>query len=692
MLRSLLVALSASLLSIGAAEAAEGMWTLDRLPVEAMQAQYGFKPDAKWTEHAQRSAVRLAGGCSGSFVSPDGLVMTNHHCVRECVAQLSTADRDFVEDGFYAKTGKDEIMCPTIELNRLDRISDVTERVKQATQGLSGAEFSRAQKAERSKIEAECVGSDKARTRCDVVELYHGGVYSLYRYHRYQDARLVFAPEESIAFFGGDPDNFNFPRYDLDLGLLRAYEDGKPAKVKDFFPFSANGAEPGEMTMILGHPGRTNRLLTVAQLDRTRDVDLIPRLLRLSEMRGMLNQYATSSAEAARISKTDRFSVENSLKALGGQLEALLDPAIFALKRQQEAELRAFVAASPERQAAQGAAWDEIAAAQQRYRQFETPYKYIEGSGGFSGDYFRMARMLVRGAAERAKPNGERLREYTDAALPSVTQRLFSSAPIYPELESVMLGYSLTKLRAVLGADDAFVQQVLGRDAPELLAQRLVAGTRLGDPAVRKALWDGGQAAIDASTDPMIALARKVDPAARELRKRYESEVEAVEQKNTEHLARARLDKYGTRVYPDATFTLRLSYGEVKGWDQNGTAVSPFTTIAGAFKRATDHDPFKLPASWIAAQPKLNGEQRFNFVSDNDIIGGNSGSPVINRKAEVVGLVFDGNIRSLGGAFWFDGAHNRAVSVHSGAILETLRKVYGAQRVADEIEAARGKR
>ena len=376
----------------------------------------------------------------------------------------------------------------------------------------------------------------------------------------------------------------------------------------------------------------------------------------------------------------------------GGQLEALLDPAIFALKRQQEAELRAFVAASPERQAAQGAAWDEIAAAQQRYRQFETPYKYIEGSGGFSGDYFRMARMLVRGAAERAKPNGERLREYTDAALPSVTQRLFSSAPIYPELESVMLGYSLTKLRAVLGADDAFVQQVLGRDAPELLAQRLVAGTRLGDPAVRKALWDGGQAAIDASTDPMIALARKVDPAARELRKRYESEVEAVEQKNTEHLARARLDKYGTRVYPDATFTLRLSYGEVKGWDQNGTAVPPFTTIAGAFKRATDHDPFKLPASWIAAQPKLNGEQRFNFVSDNDIIGGNSGSPVINRKAEVVGLVFDGNIRSLGGAFWFDGAHNRAVSVHSGAILETLRKVYGAQRVADEIEAARSKR
>jgi hypothetical protein len=682
---------AAFILPTVSAYAAEGMWTLDKLPLKAMQQQYGFTPDAAWTQHAQHAALRLAGGCSGSFVSPDGLVMTNHHCVRECVQQLSTATKDYVEDGFYAKTAKDEVMCPTIELNRLDTISDVTARVKKATAGLSGAEFSKAQKAESSKIEAECVADDKARTRCDVVELYHGGVYDLYKYHRYQDARLVFAPEEPIAFFGGDPDNFNFPRYDLDLGMLRAYEDGKPAKVDDYFPFSANGAEAGEMTFVLGHPGRTQRQLTVAQLDRVRDADLIPRLLSLSEIRGTLTQYGTQSEEAARTSKTQLFSAENSLKAQGGQLEALLDPAIFAMKRKQETELRDYVQRDARRKAQFGSAWDEIAVAQQSYRTFETPYKLIETGGGFMSDYFRMARYLVRGAAERAKPNGERLREYTDAALPSITQKLFSSAPIYPELENVTLGYSLTKLRAVLGADDAFAQQVLAKRAPGAMAKQLIAGTKLGDPAVRKALWEGGQAAIDASTDPFIALARQVDPRARELRKRYEDEVEAVEQKNTEKLAQARLAKYGTGVYPDATFTLRLSYGEVKGWDQKGTAVAPFTNIAGAFTRATDFDPFKLPASWIAAKDKLNGEQRFNFVTDNDIIGGNSGSPMINRKGEVVGLIFDGNIRSLGGAFWFDAAHNRAVAVHSGAILEALKNVYGAKRITDEIEAGRNK-
>ncbi|MDB5967968.1 MAG: family peptidase [Hydrocarboniphaga sp.] len=687
--RSVLIAISAAMLSTISAHAAEGMWTMDRLPLKAMRAKYGFAPDQAWINHSQRSSLRLAGGCSGSFVSPDGLVMTNHHCVRECVQQLSTATKDYVEEGFYAKTGKDEVMCPTIELNRLDAISDITARVKKATAGLSGAAFSKAQKAESSKIEAECVGDDEARTRCDVVELYHGGVYDLYRYHRYQDARLVFAPEESIAFFGGDPDNFNFPRYDLDIGLLRAYEDGKPAKVDDYFPFSANGAEAGEMTFTLGHPGRTQRLLTVAQLDRARDADLIPRLLSLSEIRGTLNQYATESAEAARTSKTQRFGVENSLKALGGQLEALLDPAIFAMKRAQEAELRAYVRQNPKRQAEYGSAWDEIAAAQQTYRTFETPYKLIENGGGLMSDYFRMARMLVRGAAERAKPNGERLREYTDAALPTMTQKLFSSAPIYPELENVTLAYSLTRMRATLGADDAFVHELLGKLAPEAMAKNRIAGTRLGDPAVRKALWDGGQAAIDASTDPFILLARQVDPRARELRKRYEDEVEAVEQKNTEKLAQARLAKYGTGVYPDATFTLRLSYGEVKGWDEKGKPVPPFTNIAGAFDRATDFDPFKLPASWTTAKDQLDGEQRFDFVTDNDIIGGNSGSPMINRKGEVVGLVFDGNIRSLGGAYWFDEAHNRTVAVHSGAILEALKKVYGASRIADEIAAAR---
>ena len=690
-LRRLGLAAVAALLPLATVHAAEGMWTLDKLPAKDLQARYGFTPDAAWVQHAQRSSLRLAGGCSGSFVSPDGLVLTNHHCVRECVQQLSTAKKNFVADGFYAKEQKDEVLCPTIELNRLDQISDVTVRVKKATSGLQGAAFSKAQKAEQSKIEAECVGTDKERTRCDVVELYHGGVYDVYKYHRFQDARLVFAPDESIAFFGGDPDNFNFPRYDLDMGILRAYEDGKPAKVADYFPFSKNGAEENELTMVLGHPGSTQRQLTIAQLERRRDVDLPSRLMFAAEERGMLNQFASENPESARTSEADRFYLENSIKALKGQEQALLDPEVFNYKRKQESELRTFVNGNPARKAKYGKAWDEIAAVQANYREFELRWKFIEGQRGFQSDYFGFARDLVRGAAERSKPNSDRLHEFTDGALPTLTQELFSDAPIYPAFEQVKLGWSLTKLREWLGADDATVRQVLGKEAPELMAKRLIETTKMGDPAVRKALWDGGQAAIDASTDPFIVLAKQVDPEARALRKRYEDEVEAVEKKNAELLAQARFEKYGTSVYPDATFTLRLSDGVVKGWNEKGVPVKPFTEIAGAFDRATGFDPFKLPDSWIKAKDQLNGAQRFDFVTSNDIIGGNSGSPMINRKGEIVGLVFDGNIESLGGAYWFDERVNRTVAVHSGAIVEALRKVYAADRIVNEIEAGRNK-
>jgi hypothetical protein len=605
------------------------------------------------------------------------------------VAQLSTADRDYIAKGFYAKKPEDEAKCPEIELNRLDAISDVTSRVKTATKGLDGDAYSKAQKAEKSKIEADCVGADKEHTRCDVVELYHGGVYDLYKYHRFQDVRLVFVPEEPAAFFGGDPDNFNFPRYDLDMSMLRAYEDGKPAKVADYFPFSAHGAEAGELAMTIGNPGTTQRQLTIAQLERVRDDDLTQGTWYLSEYRGMLNEYARRGKEQARTSEDDRFGFENSLKAYKGELEALQDPEVFAYKRKQEAELRAFVNADPARKAKFGGAWDAIAKAEAAYRQFDMRYRFVERGRGFQSDEFAYARLLVRGAAERAKPNGERLREFTESALPGVTQRLFAEAPVYPELEETTLGWSLTKLREWLGADDALVRDVLGKEAPEAMAKRLVSGSKLADPKVRKALWEGGQKAIDESTDPMILLAKKVDPEARALRKRYESTVESVENKNAELIAQARFAKYGTSVFPDATFTLRLSDGVVKGWDEKGRAVPPFTDFAGAFARDTGADPFKLPDSWHAAKDKLDLSQRLDLVTTNDIIGGNSGSPMINRKGEVVGLVFDGNIESLGGAFWFDERVNRAVAVHSGGILEAMRKIYGADRIVDELEAAR---
>ena len=673
-----------------ASYAAEGMWTLDNLPMKEFKARYGFAPDAKWIGHVQRSALRLAGGCSGSFISPDGLVLSNHHCARECVQQISTADKDYISKGFYAKKTEDEVMCPQIELNRLDAISDVTARVKGATKGLDGEAYSKAQKAEKSKVEADCVGDDKQHTRCDVIELYHGGVYDLYKYHRFQDVRLVFVPEETAAFFGGDPDNFNFPRYDLDMSLLRAYEDGKPAKTTDYFPFSANGAQAGELVMTLGNPGSTQRQLTIAQLERVRDDDLTQNTWYLSELRGMLNQYAALGKEQARTSEDDRFGVENSLKAFKGELESLQDPEVFAYKRKQENELRGFVDADKARKAKFGNAWNAIAKAEAEFRQFDTRYRFIEGGRAFYSDYYRYARLLVRGAAERNKPNAERLREYTESALPGVTQRLFADAPVYPQLEESTLGWSLTKLREWMGADDAFVRDVLGNESPEAMAKRMVAGTKLGDPKARKALWDGGQAAIDASTDPFILFAKKVDPEARALRKRYENDVESVENKNAELLAQARFGKYGTSVFPDATFTLRLSDGVVKGWTTaKGNTVPPFTDFAGAFARDTGSAPFLLPKSWHDAKGKIDLAQRLNFVCTNDIIGGNSGSPVINRNADVVGLVFDGNIESLGGAFWFDERVNRSVEVHSGAILEALRKIYGADRIADEIEAAR---
>jgi Peptidase S46 len=665
--------------------AAEGMWTLDNLPKAELKKRYGFAPDQAWVDKVMKASVRLAGGCSGSFVSPDGLVLTNHHCAVACIQQVSTAKKNYVADGFLAKKREDELACPQIEINRLEQITDVTQRLNQATAGASGADYARQQKAEKSKIEAECVGGAAGTTRCDVVELYHGGAYHLYRYRRFLDVRLAFAPEDQIAFFGGDPDNFNFPRYDLDMSLLRVYDGGKPAQVKDYFSFSKAGAEPGDLTLVTGHPGSTDRQLTVAQLETQRDDSLPAVLLRYAETRGLLFRFAAEGAEPARVSADDMQGVENSYKALYGQFQALLDPAVFQRKREEEKALRDFARRNSKLQKAYGSAWDDTARAQATYRNIAERWRQLERPRAFWSKHFSIARWLVRGAEERGKPNAERLREYTESALPSLTQGLFSAAPIYPAYEKVKLGWSLTKMREMLGPDDALVKAVLGKDAPEAVAARLVDGTRLGDVAERKRLWEGGVEAVARSKDPFIALARQVDAEARAVRKRYEDEVEAVEDEAAEKIAKVRFAMTGAGAYPDATFTLRLSYGEVKGWEEKGATVAPYTTIDGAFQRHTGAEPFALPKSWLDARGKLDGSQRLNFVTTNDIIGGNSGSPLLNRDAQIVGLAFDGNIHSLGGAFWFDDRLNRCVAVHSGAILEALRKVYGAEGLAREL-------
>jgi hypothetical protein len=675
----------ALLLTFPLLHADEGMWTFNHFPSAAVGKAYGFTPSQSWLDHVQRASVRLVNLCSGSLVSPNGLVMTNHHCASFCLQQNSTAGKDYIKDGFVASTEAAEAKCPALEINTLTSIGDVTERVQKAARGKSGKEFNDAQNAEISHIEKECQTDDKIR--CDVVSLYRGGAFDLYRYKRYQDVRLVFAPETAAAFFGGDPDNFNFPRYDLDVSFMRLYEDGKPAKVPDHFRWNEAGPRENSLVFVSGSPGQTQRLLTVSQLEFQRDVQLPELIANLSELRGTLTQFGREGAEQKRVSRDDLFSVENSLKAISGEQEALVDKSFFASKVTDEQDLRRQIAADPKKSELYGKAWDEVSSAQTARKRLFHPYFYVEMGQGFSSDLFNIARDLVRAAEERPKPNDKRLPGYTDSALPALTAELFSPAPIYPQFEELKLTFSLTKLREKLGADDPIVHKILGKDSPETLAHKLVSGSKLADVAERKRLYEGGRAALAKSDDAMIRIAQLIDPDAREVRKQYEDSVTGPTRKNAELIAKAVFEVRGSNTYPDATSSPRLSFGAVKGWMENGKPVNPFTTFGGAFERATGEDPYALPDSWIKAKSKLNLATPFNFVSTCDIIGGNSGSPEIDQEGSVVGLIFDGNIHSLGGAFGFDPATNRAVAVTTNALTEALDKIYGAQRIVKELRS-----
>ena len=674
------VALSTAAL---AAQADEGMWTFNAFPKGRVEAAYGVKITDSWLDHVRLSSARLAQGCSASFVSKDGLVMTNHHCVEACLEQLSTGERNYIATGFYARSGADEVKCPVLEVNQLVGITDVTARMKKATAGLEGQKFSDAQKAETGKIEQECQTSPALR--CNVVSLYHGGIYDLYQYRRYQDVRMVFAPEFAIAFFGGDPDNFMFPRYDLDVSFVRVYDDGKPLRAEHFLRFNPAGPKDGQLVFVSGNPGGTSRQLTAAELEYQRDVALPERVARLSELRGALVEFQNRGAEQKRISQGLLFGVENSLKALKGRRAALVDRDFFASKVAAEANFKKKLSQDAKDGPAALKAFASIADAEDLYRNVRFEVAYVSGSAGFMTDLFAFARTLLRGAEERGKPNEVRLEEFQEAQLPAVTQRLFSTAPIYPEFEIFKFTWSLTKLREELGPDHPFVRKVLGAESPADVAARLVRGTKLGDVELRKKLWAGGKAAVDASDDPMVAFARLVDPDSRAVRKMYEGDIESVLKKGSEAIAQARFALEGTSNYPDATFTLRLSYGTVKGWTEGKKEIAPFTTLAGAFERHTGRDPFALPKSWLEAKGKLDLATRFDFAATTDIIGGNSGSPVVNLDGEVVGLVFDGNIWSLGGDYGFDPKLNRTVAVDTSAIAEALRQIYGAKRVLDEL-------
>lgn len=679
-LRSLLLLL---LLGAAPALADEGMWLPNDFPSTRVQAAYGFAPSQQWLDRVRLGAVKLSNGCSASFVSTGGLVMTNHHCARECVQDLSTPRADHLEKGFFAAAPKDERRCPNIEADQLVSITDVTDRIHAATAGRDGEAFATALRQESARIEGACTTGSEVR--CDVVNLFHGGKYHLYTYRRFQDVRLVFAPEFPMAAFGGYADNFEFPRYGFDVAFLRVYRSDAPVQTPDALQWSATPVREGDLVFVPGNPGGTERVSTVEQLSLERDVVLPWILVRAGQLRGTLLQFSSENPELFRISRARIRTVENGLKALGGRRAWLADPANFERKRAEDAELRAAVKKDPAKEARFGPAWKGIADAVQAERELFVRYELAETKSAIPSDLFDYARLLVRAAEERPKPSPERLREFGDARLPLIETRLLRPVPVPRSLEQVLVTFGLRALRDTFGPDDPLVQAAIGKRSPEEVAREAVAGSRLDDPKVREALWKGGAAAVAASSDPMIALARRLDPQARAVRKEYENRVQGALARNGELLFQAAVAVHGTSGYPDGTLTLRLSYGTVAGWTESGKQVPAMTHLSGLYARNTGQFPFAVAPTWLAARPRLDPEMPFDLATTNDIIGGNSGSPLIDRNGQVVALIFDGNRDSLGGDYAYDGATNRAVALHGTAILEGLEKVYGAGRLAKEI-------
>jgi hypothetical protein len=681
-LRTALVVFVASVFT-GAVPAEEGMWTFDNPPTKLLQQKYGFTPSQAWLDHIRLACVRLNDGGSGSFVSPDGLLLTNHHVARGQLQKNSTKEHDYIRDGFYAATQAEEMKSPDLEVNVLQSMEDVTPRVMAALRGARTPEEEFAKrKAAIAEIERESL--QRTGLRSDVVTLYQGGEYWLYRYKKYTDVRIVFAPEDQAAFFGGDPDNFTYPRHDIDMALFRVYENGKPIQTKDYLKWNPLGAKDDELVFVAGHPGSTSRLDTLAQLEVERDI-VEPNVLKLLRHRiDVLKKYSARGPEQAREAASDIFRLENSLKAYQGRLEGLQDKAVMDGKRKNEDAFRAAVMAKPEWKAAYSAAWDEIAQAQKKAgtrlkeRWFHTT----------DSDLALVAMNIVQYVAEVGKTDAERLPGFHEAQLESLRFEMFSPAPIYPGLETARIAGQIQQDLDEMGPNDPFVKILLDGKTPQAAAEALVKGTKLFDAEFRKKLVDGGEAAIAASTDAQIVLARKLDPLRREFIKWNEDNVASVTQRAGERLGKARFAVYGKTTYPDATFTLRLSYGQVKGYPMNGTQAPSKTTFYGLYDRAQSFDyrgPWELAARYKEGRSKLDLATPLDFVTTNDIIGGNSGSPVINRNGELVGLIFDGNIESLVGDFVYNGEANRAVAVHSAGMTEALKKLYNCPGLMKEL-------
>jgi hypothetical protein len=678
-----LASILAAILTVHPA-ADEGMWTFDHPPTAAIQQRYGFTVTTDWLDHLRLSSVRFNDGGSGSFVSADGLVLTNHHVALGQLQKLSTEQKNYVADGFAATSRTEEMKATDLELNVLMSYEEVTPRIVAAAQRANAQAALDARRAEIAAIEKESL--DRTGLRSDVVTLYQGAQYWLYRYKKYTDVRLVFAPEQQMAFFGGDPDNFTYPRYDLDFAIFRVYDNDTPVRPEHYLKWNAKGAAENELVFVTGHPGSTDRNDTVAELETLRDV-ISPFNIQVVKRRiNVLREFASGGTEQARQAAEITFSLENALKAYTGEYTGLLDQKIMNKKSADERALRDAVGRNPEWQKTYASAWDEIARAETANRRLYKLQRFAQIRGsGFAG----IGLAIVRYVTEVKKPDGERLNGYHEAQLPSLQFSLLSPAPIYPALEEALFADAMQESLEELGPNDPFVKAVLGGRSPKDAATAIIGGTKLADPAARKQLLDGSETAVRQSTDPLIVMARAIDPILRDLNKRVESEVTSVESAARQKIGLARFAAFGTSVYPDATFTLRLSYGKASGYPMNGTLAPYKTTFAGLYDRSASFDgkpPFDLVARFKEARSKIDLSTPLDFVTTNDIIGGNSGSPVVNKAGELVGLIFDGNIESLVGRFVYDDTTNRAVAVHSGAIVHALRAVYGAGALADELD------
>jgi hypothetical protein len=678
----LVLAFAATVSAPTAVWADEGMWTFDKIPVERIKAATGVTLDQAWLDAAQASAVRLTTGCSAGLVSGQGLAITNSHCVADCAQALSTSDgQDYVQDGFLTDGRDEERKCAGIQAEVLLSIIDVTDQVRGAVAGKTGRDFVRTRDGTMAVAELAACGMDQT-LRCQAIGFFRGGQYKVYKYRRYNDVRLVFMPEMASAAFGGDPDNFNFPRYAFDVAFVRLYVDGKPAVTRDHLDWRDTPPAPGEPTFVVGNPGSTERQLTVAQLETQRDLVLPLAQLQRAELRGRLIQFGQESAEHARVASQALAWVQNSYKlGLGKQL-TLNDKAFLDAKRADEDALRAKVAADPALAAQTGQAWDDIAQAQHAAAELFLPWRMLEYGG--NSELYYYARLLVRAAQEREKPDAERLPEYVDARLPLIERKLADAPMIDPAVERIYLEHWLLKTREVLTVDAPQVRALLGRERPEQIAKAL-AETQLADPETRMALWKGGLEAIKASDDPLVRFILRVDPIAREARAAYETQVSGPVDIAAEKVAKARFAALGDSTYPDATFSLRLSYGKVAGWEARGRAIPATTDFAGFYDRVTGVDPFAAAPRWLEAKDQLKSDTVFDFVSTNDIVGGNSGSPVLDAAGRLIGVAFDGNLPSLGGAYGYDGTRNRTVSLSAVAITQALDKVYDRADLVKEL-------